>query len=126
MLRITISKSGQPPTTTSFDKREITIGRTPSNDVRIPEPGVSSSHARILYTDGSLTLIDLSSTNGTFVNGQRIQGPHMVTPGDEVYVCSHKLEFALDGANAAGPAPQPIGGPPPPLGGPPSRSSFFK
>ncbi|MGH1345478.1 MAG: ATPase, T2SS/T4P/T4SS family [Nannocystales bacterium] len=142
MLRITISKTGQPPTTTSFDKREITIGRTPSNDVRIPEPGVSSSHARILYTDGSLTLIDLSSTNGTFVNGSRIQGPQMVMPGDEVYVCSYKLAFELDGASAGPPSqhpvagglpgpvgpvsastppqgPAPIGNPPPAIGAPP-------
>ncbi|MFN3186530.1 MAG: FHA domain-containing protein [Nannocystaceae bacterium] len=126
MLRITISKSGAPPTTTSFDKREITIGRTPSNDIRIPEAGVSSSHARLLYTDGSLTLVDLSSTNGTFVNGSRIQGPHMVQPGDEVYVCSHKLEFDLGGASQpAGPTggygavpPEPAG-PPPPIGAPP-------
>jgi len=142
MLRITISKTGQAPTTTSFDKREITIGRTPSNDVRIPEPGVSSSHARILYTDGSLTLIDLSSTNGTFVNGSRIQGPQMVQPGDEVYVCSYKLGFQLDDAGAGAPppgpapggfpapvgpapvggpplGPAPIGSPPPAIGGPP-------
>lgn len=135
MLRITISKSGDPPTTTSFDKREITIGRTPSNDVRIPEPGVSSSHARVLYTDGSLTLIDLSSTNGTFVNGNRVQGPHMVQPGDEVYVCSYKIGFEIEGAEVpAGPtgayasvppelppqsAPPAMGAPPPPLGAPP-------
>ncbi len=133
MLRITISKSGAPPTTTSFDKREITIGRTPSNDIRIPEAGVSSSHARLLYTDGSLTLIDLSSTNGTFVNGSRIQGPHMVQPGDEVYVCSYKLEFDLGPASQpTGPTggygavppelpgpPPPIDAPPPPIGGPP-------
>ncbi len=127
MLRITISKTGQPPTINNFDKREITIGRTPSNDVRIPEPGVSSSHARILYTDGSLTLIDLDSTNGTFVNGQRIQGPQMVQPGDEVYVCSHKLGFEIAGAPGAatpGPAsaPGPLGPPasaPPPIAGPP-------
>lgn len=117
MLRITISKTGQPPTTTSFDKREITIGRTPSNDVRIPEPGVSSSHARILYTDGSLTLIDLSSTNGTFVNGSRIQGPQMVQPGDEVYVCSYKLAFELNDAPAAGaPSGAAEGGFPAPVG----------
>ena len=136
MLRITLSKAGQPPRTSTFDKREITVGRTSANDLVIVEPGVSSHHARILYMDGALTLIDLESTNGTFVNGQRIQGPHMLQPRDEVYVCAHRLTFELTDAGAspaAGPPnasaaanppspPLPMGPPsaPPAVMGPPS------
>ena len=103
MLRITVSKPGAPPRSATFDKREITVGRTPANDLPIPEPGVSSAHARILVTDGDITLIDLESTNGTFVNGERIRGPALVQPGDEVYICAYRLDFELMAAS-----PQPI------------------
>lgn len=95
MLRITVSKTGEVPRTHAFDKREITVGRTSVNDLVIPEPGVSSAHARILFTGRDVTLVDLESTNGTFVNGARIQGPHILGPRDEVHICSHRLEFDL-------------------------------
>jgi pilus assembly protein CpaF len=100
MLRITLTKTGEAPRSATFDKREITVGRTPSNDLVIPEPGVSSSHARILFTGHEITLIDLESTNGTFVNGNRIQGPCIVSTRDEVFICAHRLDFQLEGANA--------------------------
>ncbi|MBC8074062.1 MAG: FHA domain-containing protein, partial [Deltaproteobacteria bacterium] len=103
MLRITVSKQGDMPRAQGFDKREITVGRTTANDVVIPEPGVSSSHARILFTGSEITLIDLESTNGTFVNGARIQGPHILRPQDDVFICSHRIEFEV----AAGSQPHP-------------------
>lgn len=86
MLRITVSKAGDVPRTHVFEKREITVGRTPANDLVIAEPGVSSAHARILFTGSEITLVDLESTNGTFVNGARIQGPWILSPRDEVYI----------------------------------------
>ena len=126
MVKITLSKDGHPPRISTFDKREITVGRTKANDLVIAEPGVSSNHARILSTGTELTLIDLESTNGTFVNGQRIQGPHVVTPHDEVFICAWRLLFEFPGMAAA---PGPVGAPPPgaappmgaapPLGSPP-------
>lgn len=121
MLRISISKPGTPTRTNSFDKREITVGRTAANDLVIAEPGVSGNHARILYLDGELTVIDLDSTNGTFVNGQRIQGPHIVRPGDEIYICAHRLTFeADDHAAPAGSRPPSM---PPVLSGFPGTSA---
>lgn len=104
MLRITISKPGEPSRAASFEKREITIGRTPANDLVIPEPGVSSAHARILYAGADITLVDLESTNGTFVNGTRIQGPHILSPSDEVFICAHRLEFELEATGQAQPS----------------------
>jgi pilus assembly protein CpaF len=106
MLRITVTKDGGLPQVSTFDKREITIGRVKTNDLVIGEPGVSSAHARILSTGDGLTLIDLESTNGTFVNGERIRGPALVQPGDEVYICAYRLDFELMGSG-----PQPMAGP---------------
>ncbi|MCB9714643.1 MAG: Flp pilus assembly complex ATPase component TadA [Myxococcales bacterium] len=118
MLRITVTKEGGSPQVSTFDKREITVGRTTANDLVIAEPGVSSHHARILFTGDGVTLIDLESTNGTFVNGDRIRGPALVEPGDEVYICAYRLDFELGGSSSQA-APPLMEGPPPMVGQPP-------
>jgi len=92
-LRITLSKAGESARTSVFDQHEIRVGRTSANDLVIPEPGVSSTHARILYNGHEVTLHDLESTNGTFVNGYRIQAPQLIRPHDEVYICAYRLAF---------------------------------
>jgi pSer/pThr/pTyr-binding forkhead associated (FHA) protein len=56
-------------------KRELFIGRNPSSDIVIDNLGVSDKHARIIEQDGSCTLEDLDSTNGTFVDGKKLQMP---------------------------------------------------
>lgn len=103
MLRISVSKAGEVPRAHVFEKREITVGRTAANDLMISEPGVSSAHARVLFTGTEVTIIDLESTNGTFVNGTRIQGPYILAPRDEVYICAHRLEFEIAAGAMAGP-----------------------
>ena len=82
-LRITSgSRAGQREL---FDKSVISIGRHPLNDLRFdPErdPDASSKHAEIRTLGDKATLHDLDSTNGTFVNGQRIAGAHALADGD--------------------------------------------
>ncbi len=82
-LRITSgSRAGQRE---SFDKSVISIGRHPLNDLRFdPErdPDASSKHAEIRVVGDKATLHDLDSTNGTFVNGQRIAGERALFDGD--------------------------------------------
>lgn len=65
-------------------KSEIFIGRDVSNDIVIQDSEVSRKHARIIMQGGGYVLEDLGSTNGTFVNGQRLMGPHMLRPGEMV------------------------------------------
>lgn len=62
-------------------KNETTIGRHESNDIPIPEQTVTGKHAKIVLENGALTLVDLGSTNGTFVNGVRIRS-HELKSGD--------------------------------------------
>ncbi|MCH9684194.1 MAG: FHA domain-containing protein [Deltaproteobacteria bacterium] len=107
LLRISIAKAGQEVCRCpEFDKPELTIGRRPTNDIILPNDGVSGSHARLLVTGRTLTLIDLGSTNGTFIGGERIEGPRPVAAGDRVLIGEYQLGFELvDGAAAHGSGP---------------------
>ena len=64
----------------------VVIGRSPSSDVVIDEPYVSSTHARLTLQGPALVLEDLGSTNGTLVNGHAIDQPVTLREGDEVQV----------------------------------------
>jgi S1-C subfamily serine protease len=78
------SRAGQRE---GFDKDLIKIGRLASNDLKFhPEndPDVSSNHAEIRIAGNTATLRDLGSTNGTFVNGQRVQGERGLGNGDVI------------------------------------------
>ncbi len=65
--------------------REITIGRQASLDIVFAEDMVSRKHTRIATTGGEVTIEDLGSTNGTFVNGQKIKRKRL-KEGDRVLV----------------------------------------
>lgn len=58
------------------------VGREPLNDVVIPDPELSRRHARIFWEDGSFLIEDLNSTNGTYVNGRRINSKTRLASGD--------------------------------------------
>jgi len=57
------------------------IGRADYNDVHLPEESVSTSHAKLQRREGVWMLVDLESTNGTFVDGERVRGETALAPG---------------------------------------------
>jgi len=65
-----------------LDKMELFVGRDNSNEVVINDTEVSRKHARLVMEGSTYRLEDLGSTNGTFVRGQRILTPILLTPGD--------------------------------------------
>lgn len=63
---------------------QLTIGRDSSNEIAINDAEVSRHHARLTFQGGKFVLEDLGSTNGTFVNGQRLSGPRVLKAGEIV------------------------------------------
>jgi DNA-binding NtrC family response regulator len=82
------SRTCQVPTT-----GELFIGRSLDADVYLDESAVSRIHAKLTMTDGEAVISDLNSRNGTIVNGERITGPHRLTPGDTIDICGVTLVF---------------------------------
>ena len=75
-----------------FDNREITIGRSPTNNIFIRDKNVSRVHCQIVITQESCLLTDLQSTNGTFVNGERLD-EHELKMGDEIRIGTTLLKL---------------------------------
>lgn len=72
----------------------LTVGRVDDNDVIITDDSfVSSHHARIEIRPDSVWVVDLKSTNGTFVNGQRVADARSVRKGDRIQVGGTVLEM---------------------------------
>src|SRR5574340_1256831 len=61
---------------------QLTIGRDSTNAVVINDAEVSRHHTRLTFQGGKYVVEDLGSTNGTFVNGQRLSGPYVLKAGD--------------------------------------------
>ncbi len=91
----TVSPSGE---TTRFDLKhgETTIGRHPDCDIVVEVGAVSRYHAQIDYRGGEFVLSDKQSRNGTFLNGQLIDGGQTLRDGDRVRICEVELVFHSD------------------------------
>jgi len=62
----------------------ITIGREAGNGIVINDAEVSRKHSQLTFQGGKYVLTDIGSTNGTFVNGQRITGQHVLSAGEVI------------------------------------------
>jgi hypothetical protein len=87
--------SDDEPVKTLPVERRIRIGRQSDNDLVVTDPGVSRHHAEIINTNGTCTLHDLGSTNGTYVNGT-VVSEHALREGDRISLGSTVVEFRRD------------------------------
>jgi FHA domain len=84
--------------TTLEISRELTAGRDASSDLRLPADGYASgSHARFVRGEDTDLVEDLNSTNGTFVNGDRLTGSRPLRDGDQITLGQTQLRYE-DGA----------------------------
>ncbi len=67
-------------------KGVVVVGRSPDADVHLDDPYASDFHLRLTLADGEVTLQDLGSTNGTYVNGRRVTTAVPLSRGDAVQV----------------------------------------
>jgi RsiW-degrading membrane proteinase PrsW (M82 family) len=81
---IAVSTSGGESLACILNRTEIFIGRTLNNDFVIEHPSVSKRHAQITAVNGNHVVADLGSSNGTFINGQRITAATKLEDGCEV------------------------------------------
>ena len=104
MAKIIISLDAQVVQEVELSKERTTIGRHPQNDVVIEHRAVSGRHAAISLVRDDAILEDLGSTNGTFVNGQRI-ARHQLSDRDRVVVATFQIDYV---AAVKAPAPLPL------------------
>ncbi len=79
-----------------IDKPDIVLGRHPDCDVTIDVGAVSRQHARIHAVGSDFELEDLKSRNGTFLNGQLINGRSPLHDGDLIRICDVEFSFHSD------------------------------
>ena len=104
-------RDNAPPTELDFwlvDKEFIyplkvglnTLGRSPDNDVVVPDSFISRRHCAILvHLHSGCELHDTASKNGTYLNGNRMGSPTRLKSGDEIRICDRQFIFlARDGA----------------------------
>jgi Protein of unknown function (DUF3662)/FHA domain len=73
-----------------------TLGRSRKCDIVVDDPNVSREHAEIRPRGGSWVLVDLGSTNGSSINGRRIDGAEVLKPGDEIELGTSTMTFELE------------------------------
>ncbi len=138
MVILTLTEKGGEPRQLTFDKEEVVIGRVTGNDVVLAKGNVSKRHCRIYLQDGQVSIEDLKSTNGTYVNGRKIAETTMVSTADKIYVGDFVIRVdSASEAHVPTPAPPqneagslstalkrppPAPPPPPPMMGRPTAS----
>src|SRR5581483_574676 len=92
-LVVLASPSREVGETHLLDSTLVRIGRGGQNDIALDDDFASANHARIEPRRDGVWVSDAGSTNGTFVNGARLQKPLRLKPGDVIRVGSTDLRF---------------------------------
>lgn len=97
-----LHRAGQAPVDLEFENDRVSVGRD-AGDVAVHDPGASSRHAEIDFVDGEVTLRDVGSTNGTWVDGRRITSQRM-EPGVRFRIGASEIELVRVAAAVSPPA----------------------
>ena len=92
MFVITYTEEGSPRRAV-LPSGDTVVGRSPACDIVIDDVSVSRRHAKFTMTPDGCTLSDLSSRNGTYVNGRRIHRTHRIRVGDILRFGDNEYRF---------------------------------
>ncbi|MEE9384144.1 MAG: FHA domain-containing protein [Nannocystaceae bacterium] len=99
MLTLVVHEKGGRTRRVGFGGDQFTVGRDEENHLVLDRTNVSKHHIRFQRRDGAVELIDLESTNGTYVNGRKLRKPMPIRRSDRIYVGDYIL--MLDGDDSA-------------------------
>lgn len=97
--RLVVRQGPIPGQIFELNKGEISIGRDISNDFVINDAEVSRKHAQLTLEGDRYKIEDLNSTNGTYIDGQRLIGPHVLAIG-EIIMFGDNVGVVFDGEPA--------------------------
>jgi predicted component of type VI protein secretion system len=96
-VKLVITSGAKKRQAIRLRSEETIVGRQHGCDLRIPSPDISRRHCRLSMRADCLVVEDLASSNGSYVNGVRIQGEELLRPGDLLAVgpVTFRVEYAL-------------------------------
>jgi pSer/pThr/pTyr-binding forkhead associated (FHA) protein len=80
---------------------EVTLGRSPECSMQLPAAGASRRHASVAWRGERVVLSDLGSTNGTFLNGERVEGETPLESGDRIMIGGVEIRYCCVEAGTA-------------------------
>ncbi len=100
MAKLVLGFNGQTLNEYPLDQETLTIGRKTENDIHIDNLAVSGNHAKILTILNDSFIEDLDSTNGTYINGAKINR-HALQNGEIIAIGKHELKYVNDSADSS-------------------------
>ncbi len=102
MAKLVVLTEGMTGRTHDLNVEKTTIGRVEDNTFQITQPSVSSHHCEVLLRGSEVVVKDLDSTNGTFINGERVT-ESVLKPGQTLRL--GQVDLRLENGAPAAPAP---------------------
>jgi FHA domain len=103
MAKIIVSLDGNIVKVVALNKYRMTLGRRPYNDIVVDNIAVSGEHATLQVIGHGYYIEDLNSTNGTYINKQRIKR-QILKNGDNIDIGKYAIKYVLDNASLKLPA----------------------
>ena len=121
MAKLVVLSAGMNGRTHELNVDKTTIGRVEDNTFQLADPSVSSHHCEVLLRGSDVVIKDLNSTNGTFINGEKIT-ESVLKPGQTVRMGQIEIQLLTEGMTPSAPAAAPPAPVPAPAAAPARKS----